>query len=76
MCAHGGKAQPQKPMLVATSHIQPLNPTIPISNARRIVDARNKIIHGYDTIEPVNIWAIIINYLPILKVEVQQLLNS
>lgn len=60
----------------ATNNLLKLNPTIPISNARRIVDTRNKIIHGYDTIEPVNIWAIIINYLPILKVEVQQLLNS
>lgn len=47
-----------------------------IFNAQRIVDTRNKIIHGYDTIEPVNIWAIVVNYLPILKAEVNQLLNS
>ncbi|MFO7616959.1 MAG: HepT-like ribonuclease domain-containing protein [Bacteroidales bacterium] len=40
------------------------------------MDARNKIIHGYDEIQPEQIWSIIINYLPILKAEVQELLND
>ena len=53
-----------------------INPSIPISNARRIVDARNKIIHGYDSVEPVNIWAIVINHLPTLKLEITDLLNE
>lgn len=60
----------------AINQLLRINPAIPISNARRIVDARNKIIHGYDTLEPVNIWAIIINHLPILKQEVVNLLND
>lgn len=60
----------------ATNKILLLNPEITISNARRIVDTRNKIIHGYDEIEDVNIWVIIINHLPILKEEVNQLLNQ
>ncbi|MFN4144211.1 MAG: DUF86 domain-containing protein [Runella sp.] len=60
----------------ATNQLLKLNPNIALSNARRIVDTRNRIIHGYDTIEPVNIWAIIINYLPTLKEEVTQLLNE
>lgn len=60
----------------AINQLLRINPVIPISNARRIVDARNKIIHGYDTLEPVNIWAIIINHLPILKQEVVNLLND
>jgi len=40
------------------------------------VDSRNKIIHGYDSIEPVNIWAIVVNYLPVLKEEIKALLND
>ena len=53
-----------------------IEPKIIITNARRIVDARNKIIHGYDEIENVQIWAIVINSLPTLKVEVQGYLNG
>ncbi len=48
----------------ATNRLLKLYPDIEITNARRIVDARNKIIHGYDEIENVQIWSIIINHLP------------
>ena len=51
-------------------------PDIEITNTRRIVDARNKIIHGYDEIENVQIWGIIINHLPKLKLEVQEYLDK
>ncbi len=53
-----------------------IEPDINISNSRRIVDARNKIVHGYDEIENAQIWGIIINHLPILKNEVGQLLDN
>ncbi len=52
-----------------------LNPEIEITNARRIVDARNKLTHGYDDIETVQIWSIIINHLPTLKKEVSSFFN-
>lgn len=60
----------------AINQLLKINPSIQISNASRIVDARNKIIHGYDSLEPVNIWAIIIKHLPTLKQEVAELLNE
>ncbi len=60
----------------AVNQLLKIYPEIQISNARRIVDARNKIIHGYDSVEPVNIWAIVINHLPKLREDVNQLLNS
>jgi uncharacterized protein with HEPN domain len=53
-----------------------LDPEIPILNARRVVDARNKLTHGYDEIENVQVWNIIINHLPKLKTEVDILLNG
>lgn len=53
-----------------------IEPKIEISNSRRIVDARNKIIHGYDDIENAQIWGIIINHLPTLKQEVEKFLEE
>jgi uncharacterized protein with HEPN domain len=50
--------------------------TFPIQNARRIVGLRNQIIHGYDNVSDENIWGIIINHLPRLKEEVNQLINQ
>ncbi len=60
----------------AMNKLLELEPEIKISNSRRIVDARNKIIHGYDEIENSQIWGIVINYLPILKKEVKLLLEE
>lgn len=53
-----------------------LVPEISITNSRRIVDARNKIIHGYDEIENAQVWGIIINHLPLLKSEVAKFLEE
>lgn len=58
----------------AISRILRLKPDINISNARRIVDARNIIIHRYDNLDNTQIWAIIINHLPVLNDEVEILL--
>ncbi len=52
------------------------NSDIELTNARKIVDARNRIIHGYDTISDDVIWGIIIRHLPKLKTEVKELLNK
>ncbi len=60
----------------AMNKLLKIEPKINISNTRRIVDARNKIIHGYDEIENTQIWGIIINYLPILKEEIKQYLEK
>jgi uncharacterized protein with HEPN domain len=49
---------------------------INISNSRKIVDTRNRIIHGYDTVSDEIIWSIIIQYLPQLRKEVQILLGE
>ena len=48
--------------------------SIAITNARKIVDARNYIIHGYDSLSPDILWSMVINHLPRLKKEVIALL--
>lgn len=50
-------------------------PDIPITSARRIVDTRNYLIHGYDSLRADLIWAIVVNHLPLLKAEVEKLLG-
>ncbi len=60
----------------AVKRILDRSETISLSNARKIIDTRNRIIHGYDTISDDVIWGIIINHLPKLKVEVEKSLND
>lgn len=49
---------------------------IEISNSRKIVDIRNRIIHGYDSVSDDVVWSVVIKYLPILKNEVQIFLDK
>lgn len=60
----------------ATKRLLELNPEIAITNARKIINTRNKITHGYDEIENSEIWNIIINHLPKLKTEAESLLSK
>lgn len=59
----------------AMNRILKLYPEIPITSARRIVNTRNYLIHGYDSLREDLIWAIVVNHLPLLKKEVVQLLE-
>lgn len=50
-------------------------PNINITSARRIVDTRNFLIHGYDSLREDLIWAIVVRHLPILKDEILNIIN-
>ncbi|MBK5213980.1 MAG: DUF86 domain-containing protein [Flavobacteriaceae bacterium] len=60
----------------ALSRILKTDETIEISNSRKIVDARNRIIHGYDSVSDDVIWGIVINHLPLLKTEIDTLIEN
>jgi uncharacterized protein with HEPN domain len=49
---------------------------IQLSNSRKIIDTRNRIIHGYDTVSDDIIWGIITKHLPPLRAEIEQLLQG
>lgn len=49
---------------------------IQISDSRKIVDVRNRIIHGYDSVSDDVVWGIVIKQLPVLKSEVEKLLSE
>jgi uncharacterized protein with HEPN domain len=58
----------------AVNNLLKINPEIPISFARIIVDLRNKVIHSYDSVNHIIIWKVIMKDLPLLRSEVISLL--
>jgi len=60
----------------AMSRILAMEPNIPISDSRKIVDTRNRIIHGYDSVSDDVIWLIAIKYLPVLDQEIKGLRDN
>ncbi len=55
---------------VAVSKFEKLFPESPLSNARKIVGFRNRLIHTYDAVDPSIVWAIIKNHILPLEKEV------
>ncbi len=60
----------------AMNRILKKDETIILTNSRKFVDVRNRIIHGYDSVSDQVIWGIVVNHLPILQSEIKQLLNE
>jgi uncharacterized protein with HEPN domain len=60
----------------AISKLLKIDPTIPISYARIIVDLRNKVIHAYDSVDDILIWKIVNKDIPLLLIESKTLLDE
>lgn len=60
----------------AMNRILTVDDNFPIENARKIVDTRNRIIHGYDKVSEDIIWAIVLKDLPLLYAEVTELIKK
>ena len=59
----------------AMSRMLKVNPDIPLSDSRKIVDTRNRIIHGYDSVSEDVLWLIVLKYLPVLEKEINEMLE-
>jgi uncharacterized protein with HEPN domain len=60
----------------AMSRILNRDTTVDFTDSRKIVNTRNRIIHGYDTVSDEIIWSIIIKHLPTLEAEIRNLLGE
>ena len=60
----------------ADHRILKVDPEFPITHARKIIDTRNRISHGYDTVSDDIVWGIIVRDLDKLKAEVKNLLKE
>ena len=47
-------------------------PEMQLPNTKQMVDFRNRLIHSYDNIDDVIVWAILKKHLPALKADVQK----
>jgi len=60
----------------AMNRILRKEPEFKITNARKIVATRNRVIHGYDSVSEDVIWAIVVKELPKLEREIEGLLDE
>lgn len=60
----------------AVNRISKKDENLEITDKRKIISVKNKIIHGYDQVSDELIWSIITQYLPVLEKEVRQYLNE
>ena len=60
----------------AMSRILKKDPEIKFTDSRKIVETRNRIIHGYDSVSDEIIWSIITTNLPKLREEIERLLGE
>ncbi|MDE6796153.1 MAG: DUF86 domain-containing protein [Muribaculaceae bacterium] len=60
----------------AINRILKIDPKFPIPNAKAIINTRNRIIHAYDSVETEFLWGLVIRHIPLLKEDIQTLINS
>jgi uncharacterized protein with HEPN domain len=60
----------------AMNRILKIAPDFPIEASRKIIDTRNRIIHGYDSVSEDVLWLIICNYLPNLEKQINELVAA
>ena len=48
----------------------------PLPNAKAIINTRNRIIHGYDSVKPEFLWSLVIRHIPNLKKDVEQIISE
>lgn len=60
----------------ALNRIEKIDGNISINGKRQIIGLHNRVIHGYDKIDDEIIWGIIVRHLPVLKNDVEKLIEK
>ncbi|MCE8924929.1 DUF86 domain-containing protein [Bacteroides ovatus] len=60
----------------AINRILKIQRDFPLPNARTIIDTRNRIIHGYDSVKPEFLWSLVIRHIPNLKKDLEQIISE
>ncbi len=58
----------------AINRIRKRNASFEIPNAKEIINTRNRIIHGYDSVETEFLWGLIIRHIPKLKKDIERII--
>ena len=59
----------------AMNAVLKIDETLKVSSKERIIGMRNRVIHGYDKIDDGLVWGTIKKHLPLLKIEIEDLLK-
>jgi len=59
----------------AINRIRKKDPTFEIPNAKEIINTRNRIIHGYDSVEKEFLWGLVLRHIPQLKKDVERIIT-
>ncbi|MDE6339299.1 MAG: DUF86 domain-containing protein [Muribaculaceae bacterium] len=60
----------------AINRILKIKPDFPLPHAKEIINTRNRIIHGYDSVTPEFLWSLVIRHIPELKKDIAQLIGE
>ena len=57
----------------AINRIRKKDPTFEIPNAKEVINTRNRIIHGYDSVETEFLWGLVVRHIPELKKDIERI---
>ena len=60
----------------AINRILKANPEFQLTNAKAIINTRNRVIHGYDSVTTEFLWSLIMKHIPALKNDVVNILTN
>lgn len=60
----------------AINRILKRDPSFSLPNAKAVINTRNRIIHGYDSVEPEFLWSLVIRHIPQLKADIESILPN
>ena len=60
----------------AINRILKINPDFPLPHARAIINTRNRVIHGYDSVTLEFLWGLVVKHIPALKEDVLNLIKD
>ena len=63
-------------MAEAITRINKIDNSIKITNSKKIIGLRNRVIHSYDNVNEDIVWGVVVNHLDNLKNEVNDLLKK
>lgn len=58
----------------AINRIKKKDPTFEIPNAKEVINTRNRIIHGYDSLETEFLWGLVVRHIPELKKDIERII--
>lgn len=60
----------------AINRILKIDAMFELPNAKEIINTRNRVIHGYDSVTPEFLWGLVIKHIPILKKDIESILSK